>query len=199
MMMRFKVNCRGILLLLPCIAITLFFLGCKNEDKKTTSINSDQFDIFTAVGSGDLKLVQNLIRSGVDINVREPLAKCSPLALSCVYGHDKITEWLIENGADIDAQNKDRNTPLHIASFHCHEKCIALLLEGGAEVNVRNLKGETPLDIVSYPWRDDLKRHYIFIHDFFQIPLDIHRIKINRVGIAELLINNGAKLWVVGS
>lgn len=182
------------ILLYVTLVCSVFLWGCSDVNKENTSVPQDQMDIFTAVGNGDLEMVQSLISSGVDIDVQEPLIGSSPLTLSCVYGHHDIAEWLVKHGADLNLRNKDGNTPLHIASFHCHVSCVKLLLAQGAEVNLTNKRGETALDIVSAPWTPELKRFYYYIHDLFQVHFDMRRIESRRLPIAEMLKEAGMKL-----
>lgn len=51
---------------------------------------------------------------------------------------------MIENGADINLQNKNGNTLLLIASASGHQSVKSLLAKG-AKCNIANNKGQTPL------------------------------------------------------
>ncbi len=52
------------------------------------------------------------------------------------------TNLLIEAGADVKAKNKEGETPLHTAKT---AEQIAMLIEAGADVNAQDNKGKTPL------------------------------------------------------
>jgi ankyrin repeat protein len=60
-----------------------------------------------------------------------------------------VVQLLLDNGADVNAQNADLQAPLHLASHGGHLKVAELLIERGAEVNVRNKSQETPLELAS--------------------------------------------------
>ena len=58
---------------------------------------------------------------------------------------------LIENGTDVNTQNKDGETPLHPACFNGHLDIVKLLIENGANINIANKEGKTPLYYIN--WR----------------------------------------------
>lgn len=51
------------------------------------------------------------------------------LSIACHYGHERIVEILLENGADISLTNMDVETPLHFACKYGHFGCLQRLLE----------------------------------------------------------------------
>lgn len=58
-------------------------------------------------------------------------------------GHAEIVRLLLENGAELEAQDYLGRTPLHAA--HRHPSTVQLLLEAGANVNARDSFGATAL------------------------------------------------------
>jgi ankyrin repeat protein len=63
---------------------------------------------------------------------------------------------LIERGADVSAQDKDRKTSLHLASTYSYRaiprqlaEVARILLEHGANVTAQDNDGLTPLDLAS--------------------------------------------------
>ena len=61
----------------------------------------------------------------------------------------KIAEILIENGAIVDAKDKDSKTPLHYAAENEQTgfKVAKVLLNHGAEINAKSQEGKTPLEL----------------------------------------------------
>ncbi len=62
-----------------------------------------------------------------------------------MYCARAVISFLIEKGANIEAENKDGFTPLHSAAGHGHVGAILALLDKGADVAAVNVNGYTPL------------------------------------------------------
>ena len=60
-------------------------------------------------------------------------------------GNIDLTEFLIENGADINAKMAHGFTPLLYASKNGHHSTIELLVVNGADVDIKDKAGLTPL------------------------------------------------------
>ena len=88
---------------------------------------------------------QNVCSEGFYNNV-------TPLHVASERGHVKICRMLIEHGAGVMAQNRDRETPLHLASREGQVEVARVLIERGADVTAQNKDGRTPLHLV-VEWR----------------------------------------------
>ncbi|WP_264707049.1 ankyrin repeat domain-containing protein [Wolbachia endosymbiont (group A) of Acrocera orbiculus] len=82
-------------------------------------------------------------------------------------GSEALGQSILENGEDIDAQDKDGVTPLHWAVADNNKELAKLLIKHGADVDARNRDKHTPL-------------HYAAVHGY--------------VEIAKYLIDNGANV-----
>ncbi len=89
-------------------------------------------DLITAVTYQDLERVRELIKSGVDVNYREPAYGNTPLVMACQYNLVKIAQYLMDHGADIDLKTKTGHTPL-MAAASGSEEMFHLLLSKGAD------------------------------------------------------------------
>ncbi|MBN2160741.1 MAG: ankyrin repeat domain-containing protein [Spirochaetes bacterium] len=56
------------------------------------------------------------------------------------------TSYLLQKGASVNIQNKEKQTPLHRAVFVGNIRIIELLLKNGADITIKDEKGMTPLD-----------------------------------------------------
>lgn len=56
-------------------------------------------------------------------------------------------QLLCDHGANVNAQNKVKNTPLHYAALGAHHLSVKFLLKHGANRDVKNLMGQTALDM----------------------------------------------------
>ena len=94
-----------------------------------------------------------IIEHPQDVNSRILVDNATPLHLASRYGHIKVAGFLLERGADLTAQNKDKETPLHVASRWGDVEVAGVLIERGADVSAQDKDGETPLHLASR-WGD---------------------------------------------
>ncbi|KAJ6000716.1 hypothetical protein N7481_001125 [Penicillium waksmanii] len=69
----------------------------------------------------------------------------TPLIYAARYSDDETISFLIEQGADVNAQNVYGETGLHLASSRGKEVAVNRFLEANAAVSVANAAGMTPL------------------------------------------------------
>jgi YVTN family beta-propeller protein len=121
------------------------------------------------------------------INDRRPATGSTPLGDAAFHGNLEIVKLLIDQGADVNATNRDGNTPLIVAAFMCRTEVVQYLLERGASLNHKNDRGETATDIVSGEWNDGLAGFYRSIGDATGIEVDLDRLEQERPKIAQSL------------
>ncbi len=112
------------------ISILLFFLI------HTSIIKSQDFDkLADAVVAKDTLKILALLKNGIDINARAEANDATVLFLAASYkDYDDMVDFLIKNGADVNAISKDGRTPLMWAADNSF-KATRLLLDAGANVN----------------------------------------------------------------
>jgi ankyrin repeat protein len=99
--------------------------------------------IFSAIGMGDVDLVQSIVEENPDSLSRRrsrfeqrqtPLhfALAAPDGLKAMTPRYKIAELLIELGADIEAEDAKGRTPLAVAMLHDDREAMRLLKAAGA-------------------------------------------------------------------
>ena len=79
----------------------------------------------------------------------------TPLHYACAKGHFDVAQYLLMNGAAVDALSPGDTTPLMMAVQSGNEPLIKLLLDKGADLQIRNSVGLSAIDIaVIYdkPW-----------------------------------------------
>ena len=96
---------------------------------------------FKACIDGNVEQVQNFIRRRIDANV---VRNISPLLQAACYGHVDVEKVLIQNGADVNAVDKDKMTPLHWAAYYGHVDLAKVLIQNGADVNAIDKDKCTP-------------------------------------------------------
>ena len=157
------------------------------EDTQTPAI-----DIFTALDPQYVEALRVHIKTGSDLEVREPEGGSTPLMVAALYGSTEAARLLVEGGAEINAKNNEGDTALHIAAFFCHTEIVELLLKNKAQVNAKNKKNGTPLAGVEAPW-EQVEGIYKFFDGILQLNLDYERIQKTRPKIATMLKEKGAE------
>ncbi|CAB1351827.1 unnamed protein product, partial [Coregonus sp. 'balchen'] len=71
----------------------------------------------------------------------------TPLIVACHYGNAKMVNFLLQNGASVNAETKNGYTPLHQAAQQGNTHIINLLLQNGAKPNNITVNGNTALAI----------------------------------------------------
>lgn len=113
-------------------ALAIFSLiGCASTQTAQLSRN---------VTKGDLPALQNLVKSGGNIN--EPISNLTPLQWSVEEGKEDAVIYLIENGADVNTLSGGY-TPLMLACIRGNIGIVKLLLSHGADLNVKDKSGKT--------------------------------------------------------
>jgi ankyrin repeat protein len=157
-----------------------------------------------AARHGDLATVKKLVQGGASLAPSGRKGGNTPLGLATYNGHKGVVEFLLANGAEVNAKDDDGDMPLHDASGanveSGHREIVVLLLRAGAEVNARDGRGYTPL-LKAVVWdrisivealltgRADVNAS----DELGKTPLH-HAAQDGRNLIAEMLLANGAKI-----
>ena len=100
--------------------------------------------LMTAVEFKNLELLDLLLKSGAKPDI-EASTFHTPLMLAAEKGADQIIKRLIEKGANVNAQMREKpgNTVLMFAiEYIPHPSSVALLLNAGANPNLKNKNGK---------------------------------------------------------
>ena len=143
--------------------------------------------IWSAAAEGNLNSVKEHLAKGLDINAKGGTLKSSALVSATLYDQVKMTEFLIQSGADVNAKGDDGGTALHAAAFLGQYEIAKLLIQNGADVNARNNEGETVINGTMADWETTK-----FIAGMLQLKLDRESVETGRSQIVELLRKNGA-------
>lgn len=165
---------------------TAFVVACLNND----------LEIVKLLLAHHSTVVNKKVSKIYETNSRES----TPLHLACLKGYTKLGKLLIENGADVRAEDEDGNTPLLHACRAGHKELAELLIANGADIKAKDKNNNTLLhfacgqskwEIVSFLIKSgaDVNAENIF----GATPLSRAFIG-NYYEVAELLIENGAKV-----
>ncbi|KAL5021726.1 hypothetical protein ScPMuIL_000881 [Solemya velum] len=128
----------------------------KEGDQDVADLLRGDAALLEASKKGNLARVQKL-STAENINCRDTFGRNStPLHLAAGYNNVEVAEFLLENGADVNAQDKGGLIPLHNASSYGHVEIAALLIKCNTCVNAVDRWGFTPLHEAAQKGRTQL-------------------------------------------
>ncbi len=128
----------------------------KEGDQDVLDLLRGDSALLDAAKKGNLARVQKLL-TPENINCRDSQGRNStPLHLAAGYNNLEVAEFLLENGADVNAQDKGGLIPLHNASSYGHLDIAALLIRHSTVVNATDKWGFTPLHEAAQKGRTQL-------------------------------------------
>ena len=101
--------------------------------------------IHDAVKNGDFENMKVLLSSKPDLINSQDDFGATPLHWAGIRGKEKISLYLIENGADVNIKENHGGTALLWAAHFDHTKVIHALINEGAKVDEQNIMGRTAL------------------------------------------------------
>lgn len=129
-------------------AVSVYAQGSTNDWRETW---------FSAVQTGDLKVVTGMLREGVNPRVYDKKGEGS-LSLAAAYGHLPVVASLLDAGIPVDDVNSLGVTALMRAAACGHVDIVKLLLERKSAVNQKDLRWLTALNYAVLGKRADVMK-----------------------------------------
>lgn len=95
---------------------------------------------------GDLSSVENFIKAGVDVDLKDGVI--APITAACIAGHSDVVKMLIRAGANVNLRDGD-HLPITTACSRGNLKVIQELLKADIDVNLMD-EYRTPLEIACF-------------------------------------------------
>jgi ankyrin repeat protein len=122
----------------------------RGENKEVAALlqgAGSKLDLFGAVRTGDVEKVRTALKQAPDtLNAKDEKHGSTALHEAIRCREPKIVQFLLAEGATVDAQNKRGETPLHMAADAADTEMLRLLLAKGVDTGVKDKSGETPLE-----------------------------------------------------
>ncbi|OAX84371.1 hypothetical protein ACJ72_01263 [Emergomyces africanus] len=123
------------------------------DEKMSDSEKRDvlQKSLNMAASNGDVERVRKLVngeaRKYVDVNTPDEEGTVPLIYASC-FGHLDVVSALLEAGADVDKQDRNRWSALMWAMTNRHKTIAKILLDHGASPDIKSSSGGTAFDFV---------------------------------------------------
>jgi ankyrin repeat protein len=110
--------------------------------------------LMMAAFDGQLALVRTLV-----IEKKAAVNKLgwSPIHYAVTNGHLEIAQFLMANGAQVNALSPSETTPLMMSIGSGNDKLIKYLLDNGADLRMRNHEGYTAIDVAQLFGKDVIR------------------------------------------
>ncbi|MBT4884838.1 MAG: hypothetical protein HON55_01630, partial [Legionellales bacterium] len=173
-------------------------------DKVISKIDPNEIDVnktwFFVVKNNQMQLLEFLTTNNIACPIDAKIDGLQILNFAIEKGRTDIAKALIENGADVNAKDKDGLTPLNMATYFSHLDIAEFLIKKGANLNAKDKYGFTPIHLAIV--QDNLELVKLFLgrdpniintaDNYANInPLHI-AVSFGHIDIAEFLINKDA-------
>ena len=142
-------------------------------------------DIWSAARTAKLRLVGELLESGMDVDQRDSDGN-TPLIMAAMAGKTEVARLLIERGADVDAKSNSGSAAIHSAAFLGHQGVVKLLVENDADTNLLNGNDQTPLEVASLSW-NRVRRYAERLNSSLRLGIDLDEAEANRQMVADYM------------
>merc|ERR1712137_780856 len=119
--------------------------------KDNANAETYTWEFFHAAANNNVKRLNELLELGVDVNQIDTDTGNTALHMACTKGQKHAIFFLVDQGADIEAQNKKGSTPLHLLVTHRFNTLVTWLVKQGADITTEDARGFTPYDM-ALPW-----------------------------------------------
>jgi ankyrin repeat protein len=118
------------------------------------SNKSGENPLMMASIEGELPLVELLVlKKKAQVNK----TGWAPLHYACTTGKLSVAEFLVANGAKVNALSPSDTTPLMMAVNSGNEMLIKFLLDNGADLRMRNHEGYSAIDVADLFSKTDIR------------------------------------------
>ncbi|RKD86398.1 ankyrin repeat domain-containing protein [Mangrovibacterium diazotrophicum] len=130
-------------------------------------VDSELSNIDSYIAQNDKKVLQMLINK-YGINAFDEYRR-TILINSVAKGNFEIAKFAIDNGADIDFQDKSGYSSLHFCALNKNSDLTDLLIVKGANVNIRDEHGNSPIWTAIFNAKGD----FSIVHKLYKAGADI--------------------------
>ncbi len=112
--------------------------------------------LHSSIRNGELEIVKELIEKDISIINTPNHLGSSPLTVAASLNQIEISNYLIDQNADLDIANVHGNTAILYAALNNQIDLVKKIADNGGKVNVWNNRGRNPLHYAAYTGNQDL-------------------------------------------
>ncbi|KAF1318972.1 Tkl protein kinase, partial [Globisporangium splendens] len=133
-----------------------------------------------------IAILDFLLEHGARITDADPVSGDTPLHAACAHGHLAIVQWLVENGAVVDAVNHQNQTPLVVAATQLHFRVLQYLVStaGADAARLGQLPGRVGL-------RCAVQGKLRLLEYFLDNDMALYNKRGNRVNLLQSAVSGG--------
>ncbi|CAG9864669.1 unnamed protein product [Phyllotreta striolata] len=124
--------------------------------KSGAKISIQQQDLSTPVHLACAQGATEIVKMMFKMQPEEKLAclsscdvqKMTPLHCAAMFDHPEIVDYLVSEGADMNAMDKERRSPMLLAALRGGWRTVHMLIKLGADINIRDINKRNLLHLV---------------------------------------------------
>ena len=126
-------------------------LGMAVEAAKQSGTAVQDWEIFHAAANNNVKRLTELVELGVPLGLKDKDSGSTPLIMAASRGQRQALMWLVEHGADVNAQNNQGMTALHLLVIAKQTVLCVWLVKQGADIDLEDARNFSSYDM-ALPW-----------------------------------------------
>lgn len=139
-------------------------------------------DVWTAAGEGNIAQLEAHKHAGTDLDGLAPELQTTPLTIAAVTGQLEAAQWLLDNGANVNATSGNGGNALSAAAFLGQAGIAKLLIDAGIDTAARDFEGNSAVDVAQTPW--DMTE---YIAAMLQLDVDRETVEAGRAEIIAMI------------
>ncbi len=111
--------------------------------------SGDTVEIHEAAKEGNLRKIKNLLKKDPGLLEKKDKYKRTSLHWAGKFGLVEVTEYLLEENAQVNVKDERGNTPAHLAAMYNNRDVLEILISRGTDLTEKNDDGDTALHLAS--------------------------------------------------
>ena len=169
-----------------CAAATLAFFvltACTTQPPEPPPLPEPTMDLWTAAAEGNIAELEANKHAGSYLDAQSPNEiQVTALTMAAIGGQTDAAQWLVDNGADVNALNGDGSTALNAAAFLGRAGIAKVMIDSGVDTSIRSYEGVSAADAARTDWNTTE-----YIAAMLQLTVDRETVESGRAKILAMV------------